>query len=197
MHTVKIKKWRRRIQSGVFLVGLMIILGFTSNGYNEKTIPSSSISADSSTWPAADTVLGGIPIYRSFNQLSPFFNFNNDTTYVINFWATWCKPCIEELPILEALHSKSKEKKIKVILVSLDFSEQVESKLVPFVQKQELQSTVLMLSDGNFNNWINKVSSEWSGAIPATYIYKGDQSQMILKKFDTLEELEADIQPFL
>lgn len=197
MHKVKINQWMRRIQSGISLVGLVIIVGFTSNEYIEKTISASSIYTATSPWPAADTVLGGIPIYRSFNQLSPFFNFNNDTTYVINFWATWCKPCIEELPILEALHSKSKEKKIKVILVSLDFAEQVESKLVPFVQKQELQSTVLMLTDGNFNNWINKVSSEWSGAIPATYIYKGDQSQMILKKFDTLEELEADIQPFL
>lgn len=187
----------RGIQSEISLVGLIIILGFTSNEYIDKTISASSISRATSPWPAADTVLGGIPIYRSFNQMSPIFNFKNDTTYVINFWATWCKPCIEELPILEALHSKSKEKKIKVILVSLDFAEQVESKLVPFVQKQELQSTVLMLTDGNFNNWINKVSSEWSGAIPATYIYKGAQSQMILKKFDSLEELEADIQPFL
>lgn len=193
--------YRSQIKRMVAIASTIILItafAFVNSNFNHN--PSVAIGENKqepASWPAPDTLISGIPVYHTFARLKPVFEFDNDTTYVINFWATWCKPCVEELPILETLNSKSKKEKIKVVLVSLDFAEQVESKLIPFVQKQELKSTVLLLLDHNFNKWINEISPEWSGAIPATYIYKRDQSQIILKKFDTLEELEASIKPFL
>ena len=76
--------------------------------------------------------VGQIPVYENFEDLEPLFNRQTDTTYVINFWATWCKPCVEELPYFEQLFAEHKEEKLKVLLVSLDFPRQLESKLVPF-----------------------------------------------------------------
>jgi len=150
-----------------------------------------------STWPKPDTLAMGIPVYNKFQGLEPIFHFENDTTYIINFWATWCKPCIKELPYFEEFNNKFKDEKVKVVLVSLDFPKQLESKLVPFVQKRQLKSKVVVLLDGKYNDWIDKVSPDWSGAIPATYIYQGGQHRLIATPFENYEELSEVVKPFL
>src|SRR5471030_2436347 len=61
----------------------------------------------------------------------------SDTTYVINFWATWCAPCVKELPAFEKLNENYKDKKVKVLLVSMDFKQDYEKKLIPFVRKKK------------------------------------------------------------
>ncbi|MEM6800899.1 MAG: TlpA family protein disulfide reductase [Bacteroidota bacterium] len=142
------------------------------------------------SWPEASRHLANIPLYEKYADLAPLFQFDNDTTYVINFWATWCKPCIEELPYFEALQDKYHEQKLRVILVSLDFPRQLESQLLPFLEKQKLASTVLVLLDGKYNEWIDKLSPDWSGAIPASLIYRRKQKQFIPDAFDDLAELE-------
>lgn len=101
-------------------------------------------------------------------------NKDNDTTYIINFWATWCIPCIKELPDFEAINKTYKNKKFKMLLVSLDFKSQIESSLIPFIDKHKLSAEVIVLSDPNANEWINKVNKDWSGSIPATVIYNKD-----------------------
>lgn len=111
-----------------------------------------------------------VPIY-DFNSFEPFLKKNNDTTYLINFWATWCTPCRIEMPHIEKIGEKYKNKKFKIILVSLDMPETVTSKLIPFIEQNRIQSQVFVLDDVNSNYWINKVDSNWSGNIPATIIY--------------------------
>jgi thiol-disulfide isomerase/thioredoxin len=128
-----------------------------------------------------------------FNGLAPLLNKQNDTTYVINFWATWCKPCIEELPNFEKLHANFKSQKVKVLLVSLDLPKQVESNLIPYIKKKRLQSTVVHLKDPDMNSWINKVDQQWSGAIPATIIYKGDKRKFYEQSF-TYEQLQSELE---
>jgi thiol-disulfide isomerase/thioredoxin len=93
-----------------------------------------------------------------------------DTTYIVSFWATWCKPCVEELPDLEKINSAYADKKVKVLLVSMDFPEDIEKKVVPFLQKWGLKSEVVVLDEVNGNYFIPKVHTAWTGAIPATLI---------------------------
>jgi thiol-disulfide isomerase/thioredoxin len=150
-----------------------------------------------SEWPKPTSYAGQIPLYEKFSDLEPLFRLNNDTTYVINFWATWCKPCIEELPYLEQINEKYKDTKVRVILCSLDFPDKIESRLIPFVEKKKLRSKVVVLLDGKFNDWIDKVSEEWSGAIPVTYIYRGDQVQFINESFESYDDLESAIKPMM
>ena len=129
----------------------------------------------------------------NFDQLLAYFEAkDSEKTYVVNFWATWCAPCVKELPFFEQLNSNYASKNLEVILVSLDFPKQIESKLIPFLKKRELQSEVVVLDDVDSNTWIPKVHEDWSGAIPATIIYN-KRKRMFYERSFNYEELEFEL----
>ncbi|MGX7668438.1 TlpA family protein disulfide reductase [Flavobacterium pedocola] len=127
-----------------------------------------------------------------FNGFEPFLHQNDDVTYVVNFWATWCLPCVKELPYFEQLNEKYKNQKVKVILVSMDLPKKVETSLLPFMKKRKLQSEVVHLDDPDANAWIEKVDKNWSGAIPATVIYNSKERKFYERSF-TYEALEKEL----
>ncbi len=87
---------------------------------------------------------------------------------VINFWATWCKPCVEELPYF--IKAANQFPEVEFIFVSLDFSEQVK-KVKVFANKKGLNVGALyLIDDVDYNSWIDRISPKWGGAIPATLI---------------------------
>ena len=108
-----------------------------------------------------------VPIIN-LDQLEQRLEKGTDTTFVVNFWATWCSPCVKELPYFENLGATRANKPFKVLLVTLDFAENLETKVVPFIKKKAIKSEVLLLDETNPNKWIPRVSNDWSGAIPAT-----------------------------
>lgn len=120
----------------------------------------------------------------NFDQLEPYLHKNNDTVYLVNFWATWCAPCIKELPVIQAVEAKYVSEKFKVLLVSLDFPGQLNSKLVPFLKSKDIKSEVILLDDPDQNRWINLVDKNWSGAIPFTLIYGKDFRDSYAHSFD-------------
>ncbi len=136
-----------------------------------------------------------VKIYETFDEFESLLEQSDDKIHVINFWATWCAPCIKELPYFDELQAKYPDE-IEVVLVSLDFRNQYESRLLPFVEKKGLKSSVIMLGDPKVNNWIDKVDPSWSGAIPATYIYKGEKIFFAEKEYHSLEEIESEIEKF-
>jgi thiol-disulfide isomerase/thioredoxin len=136
-----------------------------------------------------------VPVY-TFNELEPLLHLKNDTTYVVNFWATWCKPCVKELPAFEKLNEKYTNQKVKVVLVSLDFVKNYDSRLLPFIEENKIQSEVVLLNDPKSNVWIDKVSPLWSGAIPATLIYNSSKRQFFEQSF-SFKMLENDVKQFL
>ena len=82
-----------------------------------------------------------------FDGLYSKIDLSVDKTYVINFWATWCAPCVKELPHFEEVNKELKDKNTEVILVSLDFPSQIESKLIPYLKKNQIKSRVILLDD--------------------------------------------------
>ncbi|MDQ3046338.1 MAG: TlpA family protein disulfide reductase [Bacteroidota bacterium] len=112
----------------------------------------------------------------------------SDTTYIVNFWATWCVPCVKELPDFDSIHKSFGDKKVKVLLVSLDFKEDIQSKLIPFIQSKKIVSQIVLLDEVNGNYFIPKISTLWSGAIPATLILNN------AKKADHFFEKKLDYQ---
>ncbi len=127
-----------------------------------------------------------------YEGLQYFLNRKTDTTYIVNFWATWCVPCVKELPAFEGLAEKYKGSKVKVLLVSLDMPKMVESKLLPFIKEKKVKSRVLLMRDPDANSWISKVDAKWSGAIPATLIYNRNKRQFYERSF-TAAELEKEL----
>lgn len=134
--------------------------------------------------------------WYTFEQLKPLLYADNDTTYVVNFWATWCAPCVEELPAFQQLYKMYKGKKVHLLLVSLDFEKQLEKKLIPFLHKHQLQGEVVALSQKGMNDWIETIDKNWDGALPATLIYKGQRRQFYRQSFN-YDELEIKLKRFM
>lgn len=132
----------------------------------------------------------------TYAELKPFLEKKDNKTYVINFWATWCGPCVKELPYFEKINAAYANKNVEVLLVSLDFPKQIEKQLIPFIKKNKLQSKVVLLDDVNENYWIKAIDSTWTGAIPATIIYNKNNRKFYEKSFD-YETLESELQTFI
>jgi len=132
------------------------------------------------------------PVYESFADIEPLFNQKDDKTYVINFWATWCKPCVEEMPYFEQLAAESGPD-MEVIAVSLDFKKDIDTKLKAFVTANPDLPPVVALADAKYNDWIDRVDTEWGGAIPVTVIYRNDQRVFHNTKYDSYAELKSAV----
>jgi thiol-disulfide isomerase/thioredoxin len=115
-----------------------------------------------------------IKIYDDFADFEPLLQKSNDTVYVVNFWATWCKPCVKELPEFQEINKKFMGEKFRMILVSLDFESQVDSKVKPFIKERDIKAEVVVLADSKQHQWIDKVDPDWSGSIPITLVYNKD-----------------------
>jgi len=110
---------------------------------------------------------------------------------VVNYWATWCKPCIEELPHFEKLNSEMKSDRFHVYLVNLDFNSKFKESATEFIKRKNIQSTVFHINDTDPNNWIDKADNSWSGAIPATMIYRDGKKVFFKEGEMTYDELKS------
>ncbi len=136
-----------------------------------------------SFWLQAQTITQIYKIKDLLNRID-----TSKTTLVINFWATWCKPCIQELPAFDSLNASKNT--CQVILVSLDFKEDLEKKLNPFLKKNNITSECVLLDEVNGNDYINKISEKWSGAIPATIFINKEKRLFAERKFKLIELLQ-------
>ena len=132
-----------------------------------------------------------------FTELQKRLARPTDTTYVVNFWATWCGPCVKELPGFEQLRVANAGRKVKVLLVSLDYASQLNTKVKPFVRQRGLQSEVVLLDEADPNEWIDKVDAKWSGALPFTLIYNNKtRLRATFERELSAAELAAALQKF-
>lgn len=114
-----------------------------------------------------------------------------DTTYVINFWATWCSPCVAELPNFQKLSVENLNKPVKVLLISLDFKSKLHKAVIPFVQKNDIKAEVFLLNEPDQQVYIQLIDKKWSGAIPATLFINKKTRRFYEKEFNETELRKA------
>lgn len=127
-----------------------------------------------------------------FPQLEKMMTTGEAEIQVFNFWATWCAPCVKELPLFEAVHNKGVEN-IQITLISLDFSDKV-SRVDSFIERKKMKLPNYLLDEIDYNAWIDKVDPQWSGAIPATLIINSKTGQ---RKFIEKELKEGDLEKLI
>ena len=135
-----------------------------------------------------------VDVYTDFEKFEKDYLLQKgeDTIYVINFWATWCRPCVKELPYFEQLATENTEKPFKLVLVSLDFEDKVEA-VQSLLTKKEITRKAVILADPQADEWIDKVDASWSGAIPATLVIKNGKRFFFEKSYESYEELKQEI----
>jgi len=120
------------------------------------------------------------------------------TPMIINFWATYCGPCIAEMPAFQQLAEKYSHKGLKLIFVSLDMREDYPAKVDSFVVKRKIRNQVLWLNETNADYFCPKVDEKWSGAIPATLLVNKTKTvRRFFEKEMTEQELEKEIMAIL
>jgi thiol-disulfide isomerase/thioredoxin len=124
-----------------------------------------------------------------FDQLEKLMHSKSEKVQVINFWATWCAPCVKELPLFEQVHATQSEK-VKVTLISLDYADQL-NKVKSFVNRKKIKSPVFLLDEIDYNSWIDRVDTGWQGAIPATLVINPSTGQ---RKFIDHELKEGELE---
>jgi thiol-disulfide isomerase/thioredoxin len=127
------------------------------------------------------------------SRLLTLIEEKSDQIKVINFWATWCAPCVKELPLLEALNRDRKD--AKVMLVSMDIDLDPDpGKVYKFISRKKVQSKVVILDERDPNSWINKIDKNWSGALPATLFVNTTTGK---RKFVEHELHAGDLEKFI
>src|SRR4030095_7812389 len=93
---------------------------------------------------------------------------------LINFWATWCKPCVEEFPDLVKINKTYKDEEFKLVFVSLDFSEDLHTKTTGFLKKMKVDFTTYYNGFEKDDELIEYIDKKWNGGIPGTFIFDKD-----------------------
>ncbi|MBK8558071.1 MAG: TlpA family protein disulfide reductase [Lewinellaceae bacterium] len=131
-----------------------------------------------------------VPFIKS-NQIEYWKHSSSDTIYVFNFWATWCGPCVKELPNFDVIQEKYAGRNVKVVLISTDFKKDAQQRLQAFIEKNDVDSEVMFMDESNPNNYIDLVTPEWSGALPATLVLCSGRKKEIFHEGElSLEELD-------
>lgn len=167
---------------------LLIVMGCKQHPKTDEIAVTSDVSPNQENQVS-------FPVY-DFEGLKPLLNKSDEKTYIVNFWATWCKPCVEEMPDFEKLYAEVKDDNVELILISLDMPSMWKSKLEPFVAKHQLKGKVVILDDPKMNDWIPQIDPDWGGGIPATLIYNQEQREFYPHGFK-YEELKNELNKFL
>jgi thiol-disulfide isomerase/thioredoxin len=129
----------------------------------------------------------------SLEQLKQRLDQGEDTTFVINFWATWCAPCLAEMPYFEQLQENYAEQKVKVLLVSVDDPSRAERALGGFLERRQIKAEIIHLNEDKPHIYIDQIETAWSGSIPATLVLRPEKNQRAFYegelKYESLLEL--------
>jgi len=140
---------------------------------------------------ACAAVRGGWPPVRPVDEkrLQELLQQSRGKVVLLNFWATWCEPCVEEFPDLTKIAREFRPRSVEVILVAIDEPEEIAKKVKPFLRAQGVTFQTYYKKTRDDEVFINTIDRNWRGAIPATFIY--DANGVLIKKFIAAQSFET------
>jgi thiol-disulfide isomerase/thioredoxin len=130
-----------------YLIPVILFFALLNNTFAQEFLPANQITLDSLK-----------EVYKG-------------KVILVNFWATWCKPCTEEFPDIMKINSEYKDKDFKLIFVSLDFGKDLEEQTQKFLNKMGVEFTTYFNAFKNDEDLINYMDKKWQGSIPGTFIF--------------------------
>jgi len=115
-----------------------------------------------------------IKAVKTVDDLKDIQTSTKGKVVLYNFWATWCKPCVQEFPELVKLYKNYKDKNFAIVFVSMDMPEEIKGTVQPFLEKQGVDFVTYYNDFKNPEEIIDFYDKKWEGAIPSTYIYDKD-----------------------
>jgi thiol-disulfide isomerase/thioredoxin len=114
---------------------------------------------------------------------------------VLNFWATWCGPCVAEFPELVALDAKYRDKGVKLVGITADDPDDIQPKVIPFIKKLQVKFDIIRQDTDDPEEMMNQITKEWNGEIPATFVYD-KQGNLAYSRFGIIDRdlLAAEIE---
>jgi len=109
------------------------------------------------------------PKIVKLDEVQSLLTIKSDQIQVLNFWATWCGPCVKEMPLVEKISEERSDVHVTLVSMDLDLDANPE-KVFKFVERKGIKSDVLILDERDPNSWIDKIDKQWSGSLPATLV---------------------------
>lgn len=123
-----------------------------------------------------------------------YYSKKTDSVYVINFWGSFCKPCVAELPFIQAITKKYADKKVKLLLVSLDLKAYYPGRIKKFAKEHNITADIVWLNETDADYFCNIIDTKWSGSIPATvFVNAATGYKQFYEQEFTAEEFEAEL----
>lgn len=140
---------------------------------------------------SSSTILAQEVELIKIEKLERIIDQPKNSLVVINFWSTWCVPCVKELPFFNELDSLYPQANISVVFVSLDFPENLLTKVIPLLRKKGISRPSYLLDETDPNIWMEKVDEKWGGSIPATLIIQKGRREFFEGSFTRASLREA------
>jgi len=121
-----------------------------------------------------------------------------DHVVLLNFWATWCRPCLEEIPLFMELEQNYRDRGFRLIAVSLDEAESMESQVQPFMQKFFPDFSSLISVEYEMDDMVSVVDNGWNEVLPTSYLLdkNGNVAERLQGTY-TRDEFAARIEALL
>lgn len=116
--------------------------------------------------------------------------------YVINTWATWCKPCLQEMPHFRSADSAYASKNIVFIFISFDMIED-SARVAKTIANQHIPGMHYLIDETDMNELINAVDSGWSGTLPATWFISPFYRKPVYHNFGHFYDIETEIKDLI
>lgn len=159
------------------------------------------------TTPVSEPPSGGgapvespLPEVRAVNtaELDQIMEKTRGKVTVLNFWATWCLPCVQEMPDFVTLYNESDLESFALVSLSIDDVAEVSGAIPEFQRTHKMPFPIYVLNERNDEALLKAVRGKFNGMIPTTFIY--DKSGALVKMVEgsvTLAELRELLKPLL